>query len=70
MSANIGIVFELFLSAGCALGFGFWQLYSLKRERLRREQRRAAEAATRAEPGIVAPVDSRTADPGDSRAGV
>lgn len=44
MSGNIGIVFELFLSAGCALGFGFWQLHSLKRERLRREQQRAAEA--------------------------
>ena len=49
MSGNIGIVFELFLSAGCALGFGFWQLHSLKRERLRREQRQAAEAVQAAE---------------------
>ena len=70
MSANIGIVFELFLSAGCALGFGFWQLHSLGRERLRREQRRAAEAAAQAEAGPGAPVDPRAAAPGDGREGV
>lgn len=68
MSGNIGIVFELFLSAGCALGFGFWQLHSLKRERLRREQRRAA-AVAQAEQGIVVPVDSLAAHSGEGREG-
>ena len=64
MSANIGIVFELFLSAGCALGFGFWQLHSLKRERLRREQRQAAESA-RTSPAPTKDVRPGAAERGD-----
>jgi hypothetical protein len=39
------IVIELFLVAGGALAFGFWQLRDLKKERLKREANERAHKA-------------------------
>jgi hypothetical protein len=42
----LGLI-ELFLVFGGVLGFGFWQLYDLRREKRRSAQMRSAEQLSR-----------------------
>jgi hypothetical protein len=43
MNADLLGLIELFLVFGGVLGFGFWQLYDLKREKRRSEQLRKGD---------------------------
>lgn len=47
MSENIGILIEVFLVFGLALGFSIWQLRSVNRAIREREARKLAEAERR-----------------------
>jgi hypothetical protein len=44
MNANWGILVEGLLFGGTALGFGFWQLFSVRRE-IRKDREKAAAQA-------------------------
>lgn len=54
------ILIELVLVLGGVLGFGVWQLRSVKRDRERMLAERAREAARRAEADATAPRDDGT----------
>ncbi len=51
MGSNWMGLFDLVVVLGGALGFGFWQLHSVKRDQRKREEAERAAAAKESPPG-------------------
>jgi len=52
MSSNALIIAEMVLTLGLCLGFGFYQLWDLRREKAKDAAKAAEAARARAEPAV------------------